>query len=87
MRLTRTVISAVSTTLTFRLSESQRKRLQHRAASLGITVSEFIRELLDHALDDRPPGERVAHITGSLRLARDQPDAWAEDIRKQNWRK
>jgi hypothetical protein len=77
----------MSPTLTFRLSESQRKRLLRKAASLGVTVSEFLRELLNHALDDRPLGQRVAHVTGSLRLAKNQPDAWAENIRKQNWRK
>ena len=78
---------AMSSTLTFRPSESQRKKLERRAASLEITVSEFVRELLDRALDDRPLGERVAHVTGSLRLGKNQADAWAEDIRKQNWRK
>jgi predicted DNA-binding protein len=76
----------MSASLTFRLSESHRKKLERRAASLGMTVSEYIRELLARALDDRPLGERISHITGSLRLGKVQSDAWAEDIRKQNWR-
>ena len=76
----------MSTSLTFRLSKAQRKKLERRAVSLGMTVSEYIRELLARALDDRPLGERIGHIAGSLRLGKAQSDAWAEDIRKQNWR-
>ena len=77
----------MSSTLTFRLSDADRKKLRRKAADLGKTESEFIRELLRRELDDRPLGERAAHVIGSLAISLDDLDERARDIRSKNWRK
>ena len=78
---------AMSSTLTFRLSDADRKKLRRRATDLGKTESEFIRELLKRELDDRPLGERAAHVFGSLAISPHERDERARDIRSKNWRR
>jgi Arc/MetJ-type ribon-helix-helix transcriptional regulator len=76
----------MSATLTFRLSEEQRKKLRKKAATLGKSESEFIRELLDRELDEQPLGERTAHLAGSLPLPAGENNPRRVHIRNQNWR-
>ena len=76
----------MTTTLTFRMEKEQREKLRKRAAALGKSESELLREILDRELDERPLSERIGHLAGSISLPRDKGDEWAKHIRKQNWR-
>ena len=76
----------MTTTLTFRMEEKQREKLRKRAAALGKSESALVREILDRELENRPLGERVAHLAGSISLAKGNEDAWAREIREHNWR-
>ena len=77
----------MGSTLTFRLSDTDREKLRRKAADLGKTESEFIREILQRELDDRPLGKRAAHLIGALELPKDTSDGQVQNIRKQNWRR
>lgn len=77
----------MSSTLTFRIDPDKRQKLRQRAQSLGKTESEFIRELLDRELEDRPLGARLQHVKGRLELPTEPAeDQWRRDIKKRNWR-
>lgn len=76
----------MTTTLTFRMEKEQRAKLRKRAAALGKSESELLREILDRELDERPLSERIGHLAGSITLSKEKEDDWAKDIRKQNWR-
>jgi predicted transcriptional regulator len=72
-------------TITIRLDSEQDAALTRRAKTLGKTRSALVRELLAQALSDQPLSERTAHLKGSVRLPKPK-DAWAKNLRKQNWR-
>lgn len=75
----------METTFTFRMSAKQRAKLRRRAKLFQKSEAEFVREVLDRELDDRPMGERLKHLKGSLVLPKDN-DPWRKLIRKHNWR-
>lgn len=59
-----------------------------RAAALGISVSALVRDALREAVADRPLGDRVGQLRGSIRVDVDHasPDGWQSEIRAHNWR-
>ncbi|WP_420636863.1 hypothetical protein [Candidatus Palauibacter sp.] len=69
-----------------RLEEDLREAINRRAAADGTTVSGFVRETLRAAVADRPIGERIRHLRGTVRLARDD-DEWRTALRSRNWRR
>jgi len=79
----------VETTLTIRLPKKQRDALKRRAGAEGRTESALVREILDREVNRGFDFEKVRHLVGSLRLDRKKMrgDAWAEYIRRMNWRK
>lgn len=73
-------------TLTVRTSPELRRALESRAKGAGKTVSEFVREVLEDAVAERPMAERTAHVRGQLEL--DQPgEEWRKHLRQRNWRR
>lgn len=76
----------MSTTITIRAEPSLRSLLEERAEATGKTISQVVREILERALCERPMGDRIRHLRGSLgrRLRRD--DRWSRSIRERNWR-
>jgi hypothetical protein len=75
----------MDTTFTFRMSAKQRAKLRRRAKLFGKSEAELLRDILDRELDDRPMGERLKHLKGSLWLPKDN-DPWRKLIREHNWR-
>ena len=76
----------VNNTLTIRLDASRRRRLGRTAESLGKTVSELVREILDQALSERPLSEKAGHLKGSMSLPRTARTTWRRELRAHNWR-
>jgi hypothetical protein len=78
----------METTLTIRLAASQRRALSSKAAALGKTESEVVRELIQHELAEQTIGERVGTLFGCLSLPREKAPAgsWRQSIRSRNWR-
>ena len=76
----------MTTTLTFRLEAALRRKLKARAALFGKTESEFLRDLLDRELEERPLGAALAKVKGALSLKGTKDDAWHKKLRKRNWR-
>jgi plasmid stability protein len=76
----------MSTTLTIRTDEALRSALERRAIAQGKTVSEVAREILRHALEERPLEERTSHLKGRLRFGQKQTEAWRRSLRQRNWR-
>lgn len=75
----------VSTTLTVRTGPELRRALEQQAKTAGKTVSEFVREVLEAAVAERPMAERTGHVRGRLALP-DETDAWRRQLRDRNWR-
>jgi ribbon-helix-helix CopG family protein len=72
-------------TLTIRLDEEQDRALTERAAILGKTKSELVRELIDKGLEEQPLGRRIGHLKGRLGLS--APKAgWQRRMKDRNWR-
>ena len=76
----------VTTTLTFRLKIEQREKLRRKARLLGKTESEFLREMLERELEDRPLSTGLGKLKGALSLKGAKPDGWSQVIRERNWR-
>lgn len=74
------------TTITIRTEESLRRELEERAASAGESLSETVRRILLDAVAERPLGERVGHLRGTLDLSRRPAEPWRERLRERNWR-
>jgi hypothetical protein len=75
----------VRKTLTIRLDATQDEALTRRAAALGRTRSDLVRELIARGLDQQPLGRSVAHLRG--RLAVSPPSTgWRKRIKSRNWR-
>ena len=72
-------------TLTVRTSEELRAILERRAAGLGKSASELVREILEEALADRPISERTSHVKGRLELPC-AADLWRRQLKGRNWR-
>ena len=76
----------MTTTLTFRLESEQRKKLRTKARALGKSESEFLREILDRELEERPLSVSLGHLKGALSLKNKRSDAWRDTLRERNWR-
>jgi plasmid stability protein len=76
----------MSTTLTIRTEETLRQELARRAAAQGKTLSQFVREILEDALAERPLGARAGHLKGRLMLREQASEPWRDRLRQQNWR-
>jgi len=76
----------MSTTITIRTDEKLRQALAARAAAQSKTVSEFVREILEDAVAERPLAVRAGHLKGRLHNASGDADAWRESLRERNWR-
>ncbi len=76
----------MSTTLTVRTGAELYQALQRRAASLGKTVSELVREVLKEAVAERPIAERTGHVRGHLTLPA-ITDPWRKHLEEHNWRR
>jgi plasmid stability protein len=76
----------MSTTLTIRTDASLRKRLDERAAAAGKSVSEFVREILEKELADRPLAARTGHLKARLALPARPEEPWRRKLRDRNWR-
>lgn len=75
----------MGTTLTIRTGSELREALETHARSTGKTVSEFVREILEEAVAERPMRQRTAHVKGRIELP--QPTGeWREQLRQRNWR-
>jgi plasmid stability protein len=77
----------MGTTLTIRIPPDQRKALVRRAAQTGLTVSEFVRDILRQALAKRSVSARAGHLKASLKLKGPAADSWRREIRERNWRR
>lgn len=77
----------MSTTITVRTDEALRRELQERAAALGKSLSEVVREILEHAVAERPLEARTGHLRGKLDLRRKDEEPWRKALRERNWRR
>jgi len=76
----------MTTTLTFRLKAEQRRKLRKKAAFFGKSESEFLREMLDRELEERPMSEAIGHLKGTLSFKSVKLEGWRQAIRERNWR-
>jgi hypothetical protein len=78
----------MDSTLTIRLPTSQRRALSSKAAAMGKTESEIVRDLIQRELADQALGESVRSLFGCLSLRHDtaSEDHWRKAIRARNWR-
>jgi hypothetical protein len=60
----------MGTTLTVRTDDRLREALTRKAETLGKTVSQLVREILEDAIAERPMAGRIGHLRGALRLDR-----------------
>jgi hypothetical protein len=84
--LWRLTLCFVTTTLTFRLESEKRKKLRKKAALLGKSESEFLREMLDRELEDRPLSAAIGHLKGTLSFDVKSHDSLRQALRDRNWR-
>lgn len=75
----------MSTTVTVRLDDSLREALEERARATQSSISEVVRDTLREALAERPLGERIGHLKGTLKINRDS-DPWRRQMVERNWR-
>jgi hypothetical protein len=76
----------MTTSLTIRADPALKQALARRAAAKGLTTSELAREILRDALAQRPLGQRVGHLRGTLDESAVPGDAWRQSLRARNWR-
>lgn len=78
----------MDTTMTLRLSSSQRAALKRRAKAEGKTESAVLRELLARETEHGFDFERVSHLVGSLSspAGHREKDSWRKTIGARNWR-
>jgi plasmid stability protein len=77
----------MSTTITIRADESLRRELEERAAALGKSLSEMVREILRNALAETPLEDHTGHLRGRLELRRPDAEPWRRELRERNWRR
>lgn len=73
-------------TIAIRADSALRAAIAERAAAKGKTVSAFVREVLQQAVEDRPVKARAGHLRGALDLSGTPDDAWRSRLRERNWR-
>ena len=74
------------TTLTIRTDEALREELAKRARAQGKTLSQFVREILQAALNERPIEARAGHLKRRLMLREQATEPWRETLRQHNRR-
>ncbi|HSL85115.1 MAG TPA: ribbon-helix-helix protein, CopG family [Thermoanaerobaculia bacterium] len=77
----------MSTTITIRADESLRRELEDRAAAMGKSLSEMVREILRNALAETPLEGRTGHLRGGIDLRRTDAEPWRRELRERNWRR
>jgi metal-responsive CopG/Arc/MetJ family transcriptional regulator len=75
----------MGTTLTIRADDRLRDALDERARTLGTTRSQLVRDILEDALVERPLGDRISRLRGTVRVPRTR-NGWRREIRSRNWR-
>ena len=73
-------------TIAIRADVSLRDAIVERAAAQGKTVSAFVRDVLEQAVQDRPLKSRVGYLRGALELPTTDGDPWRRRLRDRNWR-
>ena len=76
----------MTTTITFRLESEQRKKLRRKAALFGKSESEFLREMLNSELEERPMSAAIGHLKGTLSFDVKNHDSLRQALRDRNWR-
>ena len=76
----------MSTTITVRADEKLRGELEKRAAALGKSLSDVVRDILEEAVSADSFGERTARLKGSLSLRKRATEPWRRQLRQHNWR-
>lgn len=76
----------MSTTITIRTDPELREALRRRAEEEGVTLSEFLRAVLEREVVRGPLGDRVGHLRGRLRLTAPGQEKWRAELRERNWR-
>jgi plasmid stability protein len=76
----------MTTSLTIRTDPALKEALSRRAEAKGVTTSELAREILSEALAERPLGQKVGHLRGTLDESAPRVDAWRKALRARNWR-
>jgi plasmid stability protein len=79
-------MGTTSTTITVRTDEALRRDLEERAAAVGKSLSEVVREILEVAVSRQPVAGKVSHLRGRLRLPRSHSEPWRRELRERNWR-
>lgn len=79
-------MACVATSLTIRTDSALKEALARRAEAKGVTTSELAREILSEALAERPLGQKVGHLRGTLEGPDVPGDAWRKSLRARNWR-
>ena len=75
----------MTSTLSIRLRKEQRDSIRRKAKSLGKTESEFVREVLFRAVDQRPMSERLKGLR-TLSFKNVKLEGWRKVIHEHNWR-
>ena len=73
-------------TIAVRADAALRAAIAERAAAQGKTVSAFVREVLQRAVEDLPVKARAGHLRGALDLPGTTRDPWRSRLRDRNWR-
>lgn len=73
-------------TIAIRADAALRDAIAERAAAQGKTISAFVREVLERAVEARPLESRAGHLRGALDLSGTADDAWRNRLRDRNWR-
>lgn len=73
------------TMLNVRMDSELREALDRRAADVGVSVSELVRDILERELAGRPLGDRIRPLRGALGGS-DPAAGWRRRIRDHNWR-
>lgn len=72
----------MNTTITVRTDEKLREELENRAAALGKSLSELVRDILSEAVS----GAGMVRLKGALTLPRHTTEPWRRQLRRRNWR-
>ncbi|HVR28704.1 MAG TPA: ribbon-helix-helix protein, CopG family [Thermoanaerobaculia bacterium] len=74
------------TTITIRADEKLREELEKRAAALGKSLSQVVRDILNDAVAGGSVRERAGRLRGSLELPRRPEEEWRRQLHRRNWR-
>lgn len=74
------------TTITIRADKDLRRKLSDHAEAGGMSLSAYIRSILESAVAESTVQDRAGHLKGCLRLPRNRSSSWRREIRERNWR-